>query len=434
MATTYSTFSFESYRLELYVVSRGRPPLQQFVSENADLAFFILSNVRLFTGTDTIESGHVVFKNGLFSVVSPGPPPGHAGVPVVSKPGHTVVPGFIDAYIHGDKGQEIALHQSLKFGVTTVMDMHNETVNVHKLKKLAANKKDNAADFKAAGVAATIDGGWPMPVVTAHDKSEETAAEIATWPRLASPADAEAYVAHNLSLASGVDYTKLMHESGAAMGQVLPKPSLDVQKAVITATQAAGHVAVAHCLARADTREMLSMGINGQAHTFIDEPVNQEIVDGYKKTGAWCNPTLALLGSLTKEGAAVTERFANDKRVKGKLTEKGHANLCRCRGTVLTFLGGSDSAGLGLGTAWGVSFHHELYLLVKECDFSPKEALHAGTALTAKLFGWKNRGQIAQGPKADLVLIEGNQLDDIDATLNIGSIWRDGIQAKEFQK
>jgi len=29
---------------------------------------------------------------------------------------------------------------------------------------------------------------------------------------------------------------------------------------------------------------------------------------------------------------------------------------------------------------------------------------------------------------------EYNPLDDIDATLNIKSVWRDGIQAKEFQK
>jgi hypothetical protein len=123
-----------------------------------------------------------------------------------------------------------------------------------------------------------------------------------------------------------------MHESGAAMGQVFPKPSLAIQEAVITATHAAGHVAVAHCFARADTLEMLSLGINGLAHTFIDEPVSQDIVDAYKKAGAWCNPTLALLGSFTKEAAAVAERFANDERVKGKLTEKGHANLCRCMG------------------------------------------------------------------------------------------------------
>jgi len=123
-----------------------------------------------------------------------------------------------------------------------------------------------------------------------------------------------------------------MHESGTAIGQTFPTPSLDIQRAVITATHAAGHVAVAHCLSRADTMEMLSLGINGLAHTFIDKSVSQEIVDGYKKGGAWCNPTLALLGSLTNEGAAVGKRFANDERVKSKLTEKGHTNLCRCMG------------------------------------------------------------------------------------------------------
>jgi hypothetical protein len=298
------------------------------------LATFVLSDVRIFTGTDTIDNGYVVIKKGLIDAVSAGKPPAEAKIPIISKPGHTVLPGFIDAHIHADKGQELALYQSLKFGITTVMDMHNETVNVHKLKKIAADKKDEAADYKAAGVAATIDGGWPTPVVTAHDKSAETAAEIATWPKLSSPADAEAYVANNLSPAGGADYTKLMHESGEALQveQAIPKPSLDIQKAVIAATHAAGHVAVAHCLSRADTLEMLSLGINGLAHTFLDKPVNQEIVDGYKKSGAWCNPTLVVLGSLTNEGLVLGERFANDERVKRKLTEKGHANLCRCLG------------------------------------------------------------------------------------------------------
>lgn len=69
---------------------------------------------------------------------------------------------------------------------------------------------------------------------------------------------------------------------------------------------------------------------------------------------------------------------------------------------------------------------------MKECNFSPRDALHAGTALTAKLFGWMDRGQLSPGFKADLVLIEGNPLDDIDATLNIRGVWRDGIKAKCF--
>jgi imidazolonepropionase-like amidohydrolase len=100
---------------------------------------------------------------------------------------------------------------------------------------------------------------------------------------------------------------------------------------------------------------------------------------------------------------------------------------------VLTSGRGSDAAGPGLGTAWGLSFHHELSLLVNECGFTTAEALHAGTALTAKLFGWSDRGSIADGLKADLVLVEGNPLEDIDATLNLRGVWRDGVLAKAYE-
>jgi imidazolonepropionase-like amidohydrolase len=94
---------------------------------------------------------------------------------------------------------------------------------------------------------------------------------------------------------------------------------------------------------------------------------------------------------------------------------------------------GSDSAGPVLGSAYGLTWHHELHLFVKECGFTPQEALHAGTALTAKLFGFSDRGRIADGLKADLVLVEGNPLEDIDATLNLRGVWRDGVLTKQYE-
>ena len=87
---------------------------------------------------------------------------------------------------------------------------------------------------------------------------------------------------------------------------------------------------------------------------------------------------------------------------------------------------GTDAAGPALGTAWGLSMHQELYLFVHEAGFTPQEALHAATSLNAKPFGFNDRGLIAPGRKADLVLIEGNPLEDIRDTLNLKAIWRDG--------
>jgi imidazolonepropionase-like amidohydrolase len=87
---------------------------------------------------------------------------------------------------------------------------------------------------------------------------------------------------------------------------------------------------------------------------------------------------------------------------------------------------GSDSAGPAKGTAFGLSMHHELHLFVHKVGMTPAEALRSATSLVAKRFRFTDRGRLAEGMNADLLLVEGNPLDDIDATLNIRGVWRDG--------
>ncbi len=137
------------------------------------MSSFLLRDVRIFTGEDEIANSFVHVEKGVIKAVGGAVPDGLASdLCVISKPNHTVLPGLIDCHIHADKGKERALYQALKFGVTTVMDMHNEPPHVAKLKKLAREERD-CADFKSAGISATIENGWPAAVITAHDKSEE---------------------------------------------------------------------------------------------------------------------------------------------------------------------------------------------------------------------------------------------------------------------
>jgi imidazolonepropionase-like amidohydrolase len=44
----------------------------------------------------------------------------------------------------------------------------------------------------------------------------------------------------------------------------------------------------------------------------------------------------------------------------------------------------------------------------------------------ADRFRFADRGRLVEGLNADLLLVEGNPLEDIDATLNIRGVWRDG--------
>jgi hypothetical protein len=132
------------------------------------------------------------------------------------------------------------------------------------------------------------------------------------------------------TVADGADYIKLMHESGSALGASFTKPTVQLQEMVIKEAHAAGKVAIAHCLAIADTIEILNAGIDGLAHTFYDQAPTQELIDAYKRNNAWLNPTLAAIGSLTTEGKADAERFAHDKRVEGLIGKEELGRLCMC--------------------------------------------------------------------------------------------------------
>ena len=68
-----------------------------------------------------------------------------------------------------------------------------------------------------------------------------------------------------------------------------------------------------------------------------------------------------------------------------------------------------------------------MYLFVHECGFTPVEALHAATALTAKRFGWDDRGLIVEGKRADLVLIKGDVTTDINRSLDLRAVWKAGV-------
>lgn len=71
--------------------------------------------------------------------------------------------------------------------------------------------------------------------------------------------------------------------------------------------------------------------------------------------------------------------------------------------------------------------HHELSLFVKQCGFTPAEALRAATLVPARRLGFQDRGRIQTGLKADLVLVEGNPLTDINRTLDLRAVWRNGV-------
>lgn len=155
-------------------------------------------------------------------------------------------------------------------------------------------------------------------------------AEIATWPKLKTAEDGRQYVQDRVK--ERVDYIKLMHESGEVLGQRFAMPSLELQKAVTDEAHKHNLRVVAHATSYKDTLDILSVGIDGLTHCFIDKPVDEKLIAAYKKNDAHLNPTLATMGSGTTEGKAMQERFAHDPRMKKLIGEAERERMCQCMG------------------------------------------------------------------------------------------------------
>jgi adenine deaminase len=87
-------------------------------------------------------------------------------------------------------------------------------------------------------------------------------------------------------------------------------------------------------------------------------------------------------------------------------------------------LAGTDAG--NPGTAPGASLHGELEYRVA-AGLTPLEALVTATSASATAFRLSDRGRIAPGLRADLVLINGNPVEDIRATRDLKEIWKAGV-------
>ncbi|KAK2613025.1 hypothetical protein QQS21_000954 [Conoideocrella luteorostrata] len=424
---------------------------------------FVIDHVRIFTGDKFIESGFLRVNSGRITEVGHGPyrEPG-PDVRIISRPGDTLIPGLIDAHIHGLGGNVHSLEQSLRFGVTTVCDMHNDPSDNVKLRNLATDpsQKSMYADFKCAGLGAIIDSGWPIPVMKKefeHIPNGHAICNniISRWPKLKQPADAEPFVQQQKEK-NNASYIKMFHEVGDSIGMDMPNPSPDLQRAVVQAAHKHGLIAVGHAFSYAGAMALIGSGADGLTHMFLDQPPSDEFLRAMLSQNMHCSPTLALCASQTGEDQDFFARFYDDPFAQEMLLNRtpgrpvGFAASETPRSSVnhayestkalykagVPVVVGTDAAGREIGTPYGLGVHMEMYLLSHKIGMAPADVLKAATTVTADRFGFDDIGRLEPGRKADMVLIRG----DVEKTLQdpgthclpIATVWREGVLACSF--
>lgn len=382
-----------------------------------------------------------------------------AGARIVDASDSYVVPGLWDSHVHSAANTSWHFPLLVAYGITSVRNMHT-TVDtalelIHGIKQRV--KEGTLLGPRLIANGPIIDGGpgsWPGAVVV-HDAPEGRAAVDsladggADFIKVYDHLTLEAYLAIADEAAS-----RGIPVDGHMPFQVPPEEASAGQRTV-------EHLSgmTVGCSAKADSlrREHLRLvqgpplpfpqgmlaffRLVGAADATRDPERCRAVAQSYAEHGVAVVPTLV-------NGVAGPEGLLDDPaRMRGvpvwvrrnwesvaaqgfeSIFDEGGlanaiANLRLLRDANVAILTGTDIGNPFLVP--GRSLHEELGMLV-DAGLSPLEALQAATLRPAETFGMRDSlGTVQEGNLADVVLLDGNPLEDIENTLAIGGVVLDG--------
>jgi imidazolonepropionase-like amidohydrolase/ABC-type polysaccharide/polyol phosphate export permease len=444
----YSKTNLERAKLLLRDQARSRP--------------WLIHDARIFVGDGSvIERGSVLVQDGKVARIFTGDAPDAKSLDadVIEAVGKTLLPGLIDAHVHlGSPGiftrdttspdaafdRELAAY--LYSGVTAVKSVGDALDLSLKHRATIASGSRLGAELFLVGPMFTAKGGHGTEYFKyiPEQYREVVLEQSVRLPQ--TPEEARTQVAE--LKAKGVDGIKMILEAGAGTSRMNRLESGTAQ-AIGLAARAAGLPLVVHTGAAADVEDALAAGASGIEHGSMTELFTDALFARMKAAGMTYDPTLAVVESLQAfvngntspldrslvrqvvPGAMLDQAKAAMKSPEISAMRTGYAeypfkfevaekNLQAAYRAGVTLVLGTD-AGNPL-MVHGPGLHRELQLWVK-AGVPPAVALQAATLNAARLLGAEKRfGLVRAGLEANLLLVDGNPLEDIAATERIATI------------
>jgi len=424
---------------------------------NADAQTTALRGARVIDGSGgaPIDNAIIVIRDGRIVAVGPSAgTPVPSGAEVVDYAGKTIIPGLISDHSHvgifvglkaaPENYNRDAILRQLKqleaYGVTTVMALGLNGPLFYELRPESHAGRLPGADLFGADQGIGVVGGQPFgsqPPVGENQASRPDTVEMAR-------------ASIRQMAARKTDMVKIWLDSA---GGLMPKLKPEVYSAVIDEAHKNGLRVAAHIYDLDDAKAIVRAGVDIIAHGVRDKPVDSEFVDMMKARSVWYISTIVLdytnyvfaeQPSWTREpffqralhpavraqldDADYRERTlalpATAKNRAAVTTNKQNLKAVHDAGVRVGF--GSDS-GVGLRIP-GVAEHLELALMV-EAGLTPMQAITNATSNAAALLKLDDRGVLASGKLADLVVLEGDPTDDISNSRKIHAVWHRGKKA-----
>ena len=442
----------------------GAPQAAEEKAEKKEPVRILFTNVNIFDGfSEKLQTNMSVLVEANY-IKEVGTKIDAPDAYVVDGGGRTMTPGLIDMHQHvmlnapegtasfqtrwddaagGAFAQHHLMNNMLLKGITTVRDIAGDPLDV--AKAIDMGHLPGPRIYSSGGAISQTGGhgdwaGRNVPPDILSDHSDMSQRTQNTW--VVDGPD-QVTKAIRLNLRRGAAFTKIMGGGGVASEfdplEIMGMSIDEVARAVEISADNGTYVAT-HAYHDASYNRLLDLGVRSFEHGFlISEPTVKRMkkMQDEGKEIVWsfqCFMSINSFGSYESMPAF----FTHEQKMKGVKVGKGARNAAKMMNEHDVFtVGGSDMFSPGLVER----IKEDLTCNVK-AGFSPGQALKHWTGNAGIVLKWSGPkdpyptyelGTIKEGAYADLLLWDGNPLEDIELILDeskLHFIMKDGLTYK----
>ena len=347
----------------------------------------------------------------------------------------TILPGLVDSHVHligigdGRAGDELVtlpdevltvqaaqnVRRHLYSGVTTVRDCGAKNRTTFLLR--------DAVEMGIVPSPRLILAGRPVAIIGGH----------LSYFGIQATGEDECRAAVRQLIKEGADFIKITATGGSTRTSFPLRPSFNVDElsAICEEAHKFGRHAAAHCASSQGMANVLAAGIDTIIHGVHKEAdgsdvYRPEITEKIAKQGVYVNPTLG--GAVTRirmleNSSDLTPQQEAELDLMRQASDIRMENVARMVDAGVVMSAGSD-------TAWG---------FYQMGDFQTEIEAHAMAGMTnmqaivsatrdAARSCWidDSVGTLEQGKQGDVLVVDGNPVDDINALRNVSDVYLAG--------
>ena len=418
---------------------------------------------RFFDGASlVVEPATVRVRDGVIERIDRGVNAPAPGRPTLDARGSLLAPGLVNAHVHIARGGMFEpteppgvtqgarnLAGSIAAGVTTVGDMGCSAPLARAMREHVKRHPTSGPSIVASGPLVTAPKGYPLDWMPSYMVSMGIVHACGT--------EREGERAVGEIARAGMDHVKLaiMHRSYG--DRLLPALTPTVARAVVDEAHRLGLRALAHAHTIADYQVALDAGVDALMHSSF-EPLDARMVARIRDAGIAVCPTLwvfesACLGAemrfdrderwTSKVEPAIRRswtRFAEAYAESGDVIPPGIAGgTSKARALESVRIAAANLALLrdaGVPIAFGNDANYGFSLVARPVDelgammragMNALACLESATSGAASLLGLRDRGRIATGMRADLVVLPREAEHDITAVERVAAVVASGL-------